>query len=129
MKIAVIIARILVGLLFVVFGANTFLNFIPSPPLPPGAAGQFLASLVSSHYVMVIGAAEILGGLLLLIGRFVPLGLTFLGPVLVNILSYHLLMSRQGLAMASVVVLLWFFLFYAYREYFASLFVMRAQPR
>ena len=78
---------------------------------------------------MLVGGAEVVGGLLLLINRFVPLGLTILGPVIVNILGFHLLMARQGISIAIVVAILWFFLFYAYREYFSPLFVPRAQPR
>jgi putative oxidoreductase len=128
MKIAVIIVRSLVGLLFAVFGSNAFLNFIPSPPLPPGPAGQFIGSLIASHYVVVVGAAQVVGGLLLLINRFVPVGLAILGPVLVNILSYHLFMAHQGLGMAFVVALLWLFLFYAYRENFATMFAAKAEP-
>jgi putative oxidoreductase len=129
MKIAAIIARILLGLVFVFFGSNSFFPFLPMPPLPANAAGQFLGALISSHYVMLVGGAEVVGGLLLLINRFVPLGLTILGPVIVNILGFHLLMARQGISIAIVVAILWFFLFYAYREYFSPLFVPRAQPR
>jgi len=86
-------------------------------------------ALVESHYVMVVGGAQVLGGLLLVINRFVPLGLAILGPVIVNILSYHLFMSLEGISGGLVAAVLWLFLFYAYREYFASLFVQRAQPR
>ena len=129
MKVAVMIVRVLVGLVFVVFGANAFLNFIPSPPLPANAAGQFVTALISSHYFAVVGAAQLLGGLLLLINRYVPLGLTILGPVVVNILSYHFFMDPPGIPRAIVAAALWFFLFYAYREYFSSLFVQRAVPR
>jgi putative oxidoreductase len=129
MKIAVIIARILVGLTFVFFGSNAFLNFIHVPPMPPSPAQRFVTALAESHYFMVVGAAQVLGGLLLIVNRFVPLGLAILGPVIVNILSYHLFMSIQGIPPAIVVAILWLFLFYAYREYFSSLFVQRAQPR
>lgn len=128
MKIGVIVARILLGLIFVFFGSNAFLNFLHPPSMPTGNAGQFITALVASHYVWVVGAAQVLGGLLLLIGRFVPLGLTILGPVIVNILSYHLFLSPQGVGGAVLVALLWLFLFYAYRQNFATMFAAKAEP-
>jgi putative oxidoreductase len=128
MKIGVIVARILLGLIFVFFGSNAFLNFLHPPSMPTGNAGQFIGALVASHYVMVVGAAQVVGGLLLLIGRFVPLGLTILGPVIVNILSYHLFLSPQGVGGAVLVALLWLFLFYAYRQNFATMFAAKAEP-
>ncbi len=75
MKIATIIARVLLGLIFVVFGSNAFLHFLPMPPLPQGVAGEYLHAFFVSGYVYFIGGLQVLGGLLLLIGRFVPLGL------------------------------------------------------
>jgi putative oxidoreductase len=125
MKIAALIARILVGLVFVVFGLNGFLGFIPAPPLPPGAAGQFVGALFASHYILVIAAFQVAGGALLLVNRYVPLGLALLGPVIVNILSYHLLMNREGLVIALVVAILWGILAFRYRQYFSGLFVQR----
>src|SRR5829696_9107434 len=80
MKIAVIIVRTLLGLAFVVFGLNAFLQFMPAPP-PEGLAGDFTKALFVSHYFYVVAVLQIAGGALLLIGRFVPLGLTLLGPV------------------------------------------------
>src|SRR5215813_12683306 len=109
MKIAVIIARVLVGLVFVVFGSNAFLNFIPAK-LPEGHAGQFFTALFATHYVLAIGACQVIGGALLLVGKYIPLGLTILGPIVVNILLYHLLMSMMGLSVALVVAVLWLFL-------------------
>src|SRR5438046_10761460 len=79
MKIATIIARVLLGLVFIVFGSNAFLHFLPMPPLPPGVAGEYLHAFFASGYVYFIGGFQVIGGLLLLIGRFVPLGLTILG--------------------------------------------------
>lgn len=128
MKIAVLIARILLGLIFVFFGSNAFLHFLPMPPLPPTPAGQFLNALITSRYVLVVGAAQVAGGLLLLVNRYVPLGLAILSAVIVNILSYHAFMSREGFAPALVVAILWAFLFYSYRQHFSGLFVQRAQP-
>ena len=74
MKILTIIARILLGLIFLVFGSNVFLNFIPMPPPPPGLAGDYTKAFLASGYAHFIGGLQVIAGLLLLIGRFVPLG-------------------------------------------------------
>ena len=73
MKIATVIARVLLGLIFVVFGSNIFLHFIPMPP-PPADAGRRLHAkrFVESHYIYVVGVLQVVGGLLLLIGRYRP---------------------------------------------------------
>ena len=121
MKIATIISRTLLGLVFVVFGLNMFLHFIPSPPPPEGPARDFVMALFVSHYLYVVGAVQVVGGLILLSGRWVPLGLTLLGPVIVNILCFHVLMAPSGLPMAIVVSALALFLLWRYREHFAGL--------
>jgi putative oxidoreductase len=128
MKIATIIARTLLGLIFVTFGSNMFLNFIPMPPPPEGPAREFMTALFLSHYLYVVGAVQVLGGLILLSGRWVPLGLTLLGPVIVNILCFHVLMAPAGLPMAIVVSLLALFLLWRYREHFAGLVKNAATP-
>jgi putative oxidoreductase len=128
MRIAVRVARILLGILFVFFGSNAFLNFLPMPPMPPGNARDFLFSLVQSHYVIVVGGCQVLGGALLIINRCVPLALTILGAVIVNILSYHIFMMPTGLPLALVAALLWAFLFYSHRQNFTGLFVQNTQP-
>jgi putative oxidoreductase len=126
MKIAALIARILLGLVFTVFGLNGFLHFLPMPAtLPPGPAGQFIGALMASHYVYVVSGLQALGGLILLTNRFVPLGLTLLGPVVVNIFLFHLLMEPTGLPMAIVVVVLWSITAIRYRQNFAGLFAQR----
>lgn len=121
MKTATIIARVLLGLIFVVFGSNMFLHFIPMPPPPEGPAREFMTALFMSHYVYVVGALQVAGGLILLSGRWVPLGLTLLGPVIVNIVCFHVLMAPAGLPMALVVSALALFLLWRYREHFAGL--------
>ena len=121
MKIATIIVRTLLGLIFVTFGANMFLHFIQMAPPPEGPAREFMTALFLSHYLYVIGALQVAGGVLLLIGRRVPLALTLLGPVIVNILCFHVLMAPAGLPMAIVVSLLALFLLWRYREHFAGL--------
>jgi hypothetical protein len=121
MKTATIVARSLLGLIFVVFGSNMFLHFIPMPPPPEGPARNFMTALYMSHYLYVIGGFQVAGGLLLLTGRWAPLGLTLLGPVIVNILSFHVLMAPAGLPMATVVSALALFLVWSYRQNFAEL--------
>src|SRR5437899_1643478 len=110
MKILTIIARILLGLFFVVFGLNGFLQFIPMPPPPPGHAGEFTGALFGTGYLSVVMALQLIGGVLVLSGRFLPLGLLVLGPVIVNILLFHIFMDRKGLPMAIVVAALALFL-------------------
>lgn len=126
MKIAALIARILLGLVFVVFGLNGFLHFIPTGPLPTGLAGQFVTVLFQSHYVLYVSAIQVAGGVLLLVNRYVPLGLVLLGPVIVNILLFHLLLNRTGLEIAIVVAILWCIVAFRHRQYFSGIFVQRA---
>ena len=121
MKIATIIVRVLLGLVFVVFGSNIFLHFIPMPPPPATLAGDFSKALMQSHYIYVVGLLQVIGGLLLLIGRYVPLGLTLLGPVIANILLFHIFLDRSGLPLAIIVAVLVLFLLWRYRTNFAGL--------
>ena len=123
MKIVTIIARVLLGLIFVVFGSNAFLNFIPMPPPPPGLAGDYTKVFLASGYVYFIGGFQLIGGLLLLIARFVPLGLTILGAIIVNIWLFHILMAPEPAAMvpAFVVSILELFLVWRYRDAFAGI--------
>lgn len=120
MKVVTIIARLLLGLVFAVFGSNAFLHFIPMPPMT-GHSGEFIGSMYATGYLQIIAALEVLGGLLLLVGRFVPLGLTLLGPIIVNIVIYHLCMDRTGLPMALIISALALFLLWRYRASFAGL--------
>src|SRR5207245_9583447 len=110
MKIATAIARILLGLIFVVFGSNIFLHFIPMPPPPPTLAGDFTKALFLSHYLHVVAVFQIVGGLLLLVGRFVPLGLVLLAPIIVNIDLVNILLDPSGLPLGIVILLLLVFL-------------------
>ena len=120
MKIAILLARLLLGIVFVVFGLNAFLHFIPAQPMQ-GQAGAFVMALFLSGYFYVVAVLQIAGGLLLLSGRFVALGLTLLGPVIVNIMLFHILLERTGLPIALVVSCLALFLLWAYRDRFAPL--------
>jgi len=125
MKIVTLIARLLLGLMFVVFGLNGFLNFLNMGPMPSGLAGQFIGALALSHYFWVVAVLQVAGGALLLVNRFVPLGLVLLGPVIVNILLYHLFLNLTGIGLAVVVTILWFIVFYAHRQYFSGIFAQR----
>src|SRR5437867_6332851 len=116
MKILTIIARVLLGLIFVFFGSNAFLHFLPMPPLPQGLAGLYLKAFLDSGYVYVIGGMQVIAGLLLLIGRFVPLGLTVLAAVIFSIWAFHILMAPAGLPPALVVTVLDLFLLGQYRS-------------
>jgi putative oxidoreductase len=126
MKIVALIARILLGLVFLVFGLNGFLMFLPMGPMPTGLAGQFVTALFQSHYVLVVSALQVVGGALLLVNRYVPLGLTILGPIIVNIFLYHLLLFHMGVGIAIVVAILWCIVAYRHRQSFAGLFVQKA---
>jgi putative oxidoreductase len=125
MRVAVMIVRLLLGLIFFVFGLNGFLHFIPMGPMPTGLAGQYTGALMQSHYIVFVAALQVAGGALLLVGRYVPLGLTLLGPVIVNILLYHLLMDPKGLPMAIIVTILWGIVAFHNRQYFSGLFVQK----
>ena len=102
MKITIVIARLLLGLIFLVFGLNGFLHFIPASP-PSGTAGQFVGALFVSHYLVPIFLLQIISAVLLLVNRYVPLALTLLAPIIVNILLIHILMLPSGLPLALVV--------------------------
>ena len=121
MKVLTIIARVLLGLIFVFFGSNGLLHFLPMPPLPQGVTGEYLHSFFASGYVYVIGGFQVIGGLLLLIGRFVPLGLTILAAIIINIWCFHLLMAPEGLPPAILVTILELFLIWRYRNAFAGI--------
>jgi hypothetical protein len=115
------IARYALGLVFTVFGLNGFLNFIPPMPMPPLAL-QFIGLLFQSHYLTFVFAIELAGGLMLLANQYARLGLTLLGPVIVNILLFHTLMEPGGLPLAVIVAALWFVVFYSQRHAFSGLF-------
>jgi putative oxidoreductase len=128
MKTASAIARYLAGVIFLVFGLNGFLNFIRLPP-PEGVAGQFMGALYASHYLWVIFALQLVAGMLLLINWFVPFAVAVLAPVIVNILSFHLLMAPSGRPLALFVTVLWALIFADVRSAFAGLFQARLQAR
>jgi putative oxidoreductase len=125
MKIVALIARILLGIVFVVFGLNGFLHFLPAPP-PPGPAGQFVGALAATHYIHFIFAIQLISGILFLAGFFVPLALTLIAPVIVNILLFHGFMAPEGIGPGLFVALCWILLFVRHRAAFAGIFQARA---
>ena len=123
MKYVIVIVRVLLGLMFVVFGSNAFFKFLGPMPEMHGQAGAFITALMSTGYMHVIAILQILGGLCLLLGaRFVPLGLTLLGPIIVNIVLFHLFLEPTGLPMALVTAGLSLFLLWIYRFKFPAIF-------
>jgi uncharacterized membrane protein YphA (DoxX/SURF4 family) len=123
---AVLVARVVLGLPFFVFGLNYFLHFMPMPPSPPSdsPAGQFGGLLYTSGYMNAVKVFEITGGALVLSGRLVPLGLTLLTPVAVNILFYEIfLLGKAGPGVGQVVLCI--LLIWSYRSHFAPVFAVR----
>ena len=125
MKIVVIIARILLGAIFVAFGLNAFLHFLPKW-LPPGLAGQFVGAMFQSHYILFVSALEVISGALLLVDRYVPFALALLAPIIVNIIAFLLLLPPVGWQPGVLAAILWIILFIHYRKYFSCIFVQRA---
>jgi putative oxidoreductase len=126
MKIAVLVARVLLGLIFLFFGLNGFFNFLHAP-MPPGQVGQFMALLGPTIHMHFVFLVQIVGGLLLLSGQFIPLALILLGPVIVNILLFHLALQPAGLPPGLVTAVLWFIIFFGVRQAFAGVFVRKVE--
>lgn len=127
MKFAVIGARVLLGLIFVVFGLNGFFRFIPTPEMTD-AAGSLMGALVATGYfMMVVKLVEVSAGLMILTGRFLPLGLILLAPVSIHILLFHVFLDPAGLPMAIFIIVLQLFLAWAYRDSFGC--VLQANPK
>ncbi len=121
MKALILIARILLGLVFVVFGLNGFLHFLSQPPMPD-AAKSFFGGLAATGYMLpLLFGAQVLGGALILLGM-VPLGLLILAPVIVNIIAFHIFLAPEGLPPAILVAALELFLAWAHRRVYAPLF-------
>src|SRR5438093_3184173 len=110
MKILTNISRFLLGFIFLVFGLNGFLHFIPLPP-PAGVAGQFMGALFISHYLTLVFGLQVIAAALLLANRFVPLALAILAPVIVNVLAFHALLAPSGRPLALIVTALWALIF------------------
>ena len=116
--IATLIARLLMGLMFLVFGLNGFLNFIPQPKeaMPEGAVALFEGFMKSGYMMQLISGTQLLVGVLLLLNRFVPLALALIAPVIVNIVAFHIFLVRPGMPIAIVVLALELYLAWSYRD-------------
>ncbi|HUY26676.1 MAG TPA: DoxX family membrane protein [Candidatus Binataceae bacterium] len=122
MKIATTIVRVLLGLIFTIFGLNGFLHFLPNPPMPD-AAIHFFGALYATRYMLpLMFAAQVIGGVLLVAGIFVPLALVILAPIVVNIIFFHMFLAPGGLPLALVVTLFELFLAWRHRAAFNPLF-------
>jgi putative oxidoreductase len=121
MKIAALVSRLLLGLVFLVFGLNGFLHFIPAGPMPTGPAGQFIGALFASHYVVPIFLLQLVSAVLFLLNRYVPLALTLVAPVIVNIVLFHALMAPSGFPLAILVTALWILVALSVRPAFAGI--------
>jgi uncharacterized membrane protein YphA (DoxX/SURF4 family) len=127
MKIVTIVARVLLGLMFTIFGANGFLFFIPAPPIP-GLAGEFMRVVFTSHYLWLISGVQLIAGLLLLIDRYVPIALIMLAAMLVNIWTFHITIMQSGYGMPIVPTVLWLIVAVSERRAFAPLLAAKTQP-
>ena len=124
------VARILMGLIFLVFGLNGFLHFIPQPktPMPEGATA-FAGALMKTGYMfpMIMGT-QLLVGVLLLLNRFAPLALVLIAPVVVNIVAFHVFLAPSGIGLALLLLALELYLAWAYRKSYRAMLTLRAKP-
>jgi hypothetical protein len=127
MRTLTLVARNLLGLAFVFFGLNYFLGFLPQPP-PEPAAGAFLGALVTGKVLALAKGIEIVAGLALLGNRFVPLALTLLAPILVNINLFHIVYAPAGLPLTLGLVAIELYLAWVYRAAFRPMLQARVQP-
>jgi uncharacterized membrane protein YphA (DoxX/SURF4 family) len=128
-RIAPSASRILLGLIFFVFGLNGFLQFLPNPPMP-AAAGAFMGALAATGYMFpLIKSLEVIAGLLLLSNRFVPLALAVLAPNVVNIVLFHAVLAPSGVVIALFVLALELFTAWSYRDAYASMLHARTAPK
>lgn len=122
----VLVLRLLLGLIFTVFGLNFFLQFIPVPPQPPGEVTDFFQLFaVKTQYMAVIKSFEVIAGLMLLANVYMRVALLVLAPISVNILLFHLLVERGNPAMAIVILGIIFTLLYSQKEHFRGVLQMR----
>ena len=121
-------ARLILGLIFFVFGLNGFLHFLPQPPAPPAAAAFAKALFATGYFFPLLKSAEVLAGALLLTGLFVPLALTILAPIIVNIVAFHLFLAPGNYAVIGLVLAAELYLAWAHRAAFAPMLARRSQP-
>ena len=127
MKIACTIARYLLALMFIIFGLNGFLHFIPQPPPKSEMVTQYFTVMVASHYMLFVMGLQLIAGVLFLFRRTVPIALTIIGPILVNILLFHALMDPAGIVPGLVATVLWFVVFWQFRTAFYGILFPETQ--
>src|SRR6201991_4238376 len=127
MRIVATIARYLLALVFLVFGLNGFLHFIPQPPPESELAQQYFTVLFTSHYLVAVFALQLIAGGLFLFPRTTPLALTIIAPIIVNILLFHGLMDPAGIVPGLVVTALWFVVYWYFRAAFYGIFFAETQ--
>ncbi len=125
MRIVSLVSRLLLGLIFTVFGLNGFLRFIPMGAPPSPLAGQFFGAVTQSHFMSVIFALQLICGILLLVNQFVPLALTVLGGIVLNIILFHATMAPAGLPLALFTLLLWILVFVSVRTHFTGILAQK----
>jgi len=122
------LVRILLGLAFLVFGLNGFLNFIPQPKDIPQDVMTLMGALMKAGYMAVVSGAEVLVALLLLSNRFVPLALALLAPIIVGILTFHIAMAPATIGPGIVVLIMELYLAWVYRGAFRPMLAAKASP-
>jgi len=127
-RISTAIVRVLLGLMFLVFGLNGLLNFIPAPKDMPQEIMNVMGALMKAGYMTVVSGAEVLVAVLLLTNRFVPLALALLAPIIVGIITYHVAMQPATIGPGMVVLLMELYLAWAYRGAFRPMLRMRTIP-
>lgn len=128
MKNITMTSRILLGLIFLVFGMNGFFNFLPQPTFND-SAGVFIGGLVGSGYFFqFLKICEVSAGALLILGFFVPLALVLLAPITINIFLFHFFLENGGLLVSIVILVLHTYLAFAYKNYYKQLFTFKANP-
>lgn len=115
------VARLLLGLIFLVFGLNGFFNFLPMPPMPERAAAFGMALMQSGYFLPMLKSIEVLSGALLILGLYAPLGIVMLFPIVINIFLFHFFLAPEGLPMAIGILAVELYLIYAYREAFKGI--------
>ena len=127
-RIATAIVRILLGLMFLVFGLNGFLNFMPAPKDIPQEIMNAMGALMNAGYMTVVSGAEVVVAVLLLTNRFVPLALALLAPIVVGIITFHVAMAMATIGPGIVVAVMELYLAWAYRGAFRPMLRAKTVP-
>jgi uncharacterized membrane protein YphA (DoxX/SURF4 family) len=128
MKTAIIIARVLLGLPFLIFGLNHFFPVIPHPPMD-GVALDFMMGLTKVGYFWpLLRGLEVLIGIALISGRFVPLALAVLAPISLHIFLFHAFILAANLPLAIIILALHIFLIVKYGNYYKQIFTLKSAP-